>query len=265
MNTQPKIVRQSELLNRLVIDRNTAEEVGRVEQLRLNSQLHQVESFICKSGLLGSKKQIFAWEQIITIGGDSIMVNNILEVAQAERPSQAISLIGHEVWTDAGNKAGKIVDYLFNSQTGAVVNYLFVSSGWRGVLEGVYLLPVEAIASVGSKRLIVADAVVQALQQYVEGLNQKVSQAAEFLKEDYKKTQEDLENIKRSAQNIAEQVKETTEAVTNIAKETISELKEHLEETPQQAETVTTIDTTAQPVHSEPPELPESTKSAEFR
>ncbi len=260
MNTQPKIIRQSELLNRLVLDRYTAEEVGRVEQLWLKSQSHQIESFICKSGLLGSKKQVFTWEQIITVGTDGIIVHNNLEVAQAEKPSQAVSLIGHEVWTDAGNKAGKIVDYLFNSQTGAVVDYLFVSSGWRGALEGVYLLPVAAIASLGSKRLIVADAVVQVPQQYAEGLNQKVNQAADFLKEDYKKTQADLETLRIKAQNIAEQVREKTEAVTSIAKEKISEIKEQLEDTPQPTETVTTIDTTAQPVPSEPPELPGSTK-----
>lgn len=260
MNTQPKIIRQSELINRLVLERGTAEEVGRVEQWWLNSQSHKVEGFTCKSGFLGSKKQVFTWEQITTIGTDSIMVNNMAEVAQTERQSQAVSLIGHEVWTEAGNKAGKIVDYLFDTQTGAVVNYLFVSSGWRGILDGVYLFPVGAIASVGSKRVIIDDAVVQVPQQYAEGLNQKVTQAAELIREDYKKTQEDLEELKRNAQNIADQVRETTEAVTNVAKEKLSEVKEQRQDTSQPAETVTTIDTTARPVPSEPPELPGSTQ-----
>lgn len=258
MSTQAKIIRQSELLNRLVLERNTAEEVGRVEKFWLNSQLHRVEGLTCKSGFLGSQKQTFVWKEIITIGSDSIIVNNSSEGGEAERQSQAVSLIGHELWTDAGNKAGKIMDYLFDSQTGAVVSYLFVSSGWRGVLDGVYLFPIEAIASIGSKRVIVADAVVQEPQLYTEGLNQRVNQAAELLKEDYKKTQEDLDLLKRNAQKIKEQVRETTESVTIIAKEKISEVKAQLQDSPQPSETVTTVETTARPVPNEPPELPSS-------
>ncbi len=255
MNAQPQIIRQSALLNRLVLDRSTAEEVGRVEQLWLNSQSHQVVGFSCKSGFLGNKKRLFTWEQITTIGTDSIIVNIMPEVIELETPSQTASLIGHEVWTDAGNKAGKIVDYLFDSKTGAVINYLFVSSGWSGVLNGVYLLPVEAISSMGSKRALVADAIVQNPQQYAEGLNQKMSQAADLLREDYKKTQDDLEALKRSAQNIAEQVKDTTETVTGIAKEKLSEATQR-QDTSQPNETIKTIDTTAQPLPNEPPELP---------
>ncbi|MBD2084665.1 PRC-barrel domain-containing protein [Coleofasciculus sp. FACHB-542] len=258
MNAQPQIIRQSDLLNRLVLDRSTAEEVGRVEQLWLNSQSHQVVGFSCKSGFLGSLKQVFRWEQITTIGTDSIIVNNTPEVIEPETPIQKISLIGHEVWTDAGNKAGKIIDYLFNPKTGAVVNYLFVSSGWRGVLNGVYLLPVEAISSTGSKRALVADAIVQTPQQYTQGLNQKMSQAAELLREDYKKTQDDLEALKRSAQNIAEQVKDTTETVTGIAKDKFSEATQR-QDTSQPNETIKTIDTTAQSLPNEPPELPGNT------
>ncbi|MBD1834052.1 PRC-barrel domain-containing protein [Cyanobacteria bacterium FACHB-472] len=260
MNAQLQIIRQSELLNRLVLDRSTAEEVGRVDQLWLNPQSHQVVGFTCKSGFLGSLKQVFRWEQITTIGTDSIIVNKTLEVIEPETPIQKISLIGHEVWTDAGNKVGKIVDYLFNPQTGAIVNYLFVSSGWRGILDGIYLLPLEAIASTGSKRVIVSDAIIQTPQQYAEGLNQKMTQAAELIKEDYKKTQDDLEALKRSAQNIAEQVKDTTETVAGIAKEKLSEAKAQRQDPSQPTETVQTIDTTAQLLPNEPPQLPEDTK-----
>jgi uncharacterized protein YrrD len=259
MNTQPELVKQSDVLNRLVLDRRTAEEVGRVEQMWLNPQFHQVVGLTCKSGFLGSKKRSFSWGQIETIGTDSILVNNSPEEVNPEKSELAIALIGHEVWTDAGNKAGKIVDYLFVPQTGAIVNYLFVSSGWRGVLDGLYLLPSTAIASVGSKRAIVADAIVQVPQQYAEGLNQKAIQAAEFLKEDLKKTQTDWDAIRRGAQNITEQVKDTTEKVTNIAKEKLSEVKAEQQDVSEPADTVKTIDTTAEPL-PRTPELPESSK-----
>lgn len=257
MNTQPEVVRQSEVLNRLVLDRSTAEEVGRVEQVWLNPQSHQVVSLTCKSGFLGNKKQSFMWAQVEAIGNDSILVNVNPEKVESEKPESAVSLMGHEVWTDAGNKVGKIVDYIFVPQTGTILSYLFVSSGWRGVLDGIYLLPSTAIASVGSKRAIVADAIVQDPQQYAEGWNQKVAQAAEFLREDYKKTQGDWDTIKRSAQTISEQVRETTEKVTSVAKEKLSEVKAKEQETGHSDNTVKTIDTTAEPVQTTP-ELPQS-------
>ena len=259
MNTQPESVRHSEVLNRLVLDRRTTEEVGRVEQLWLNPQSHQVVGLTCKSGFLGGNKRSFTWAEIETIGNDSILVNYDPEGVELEKPESVVSLINHEVWTDAGNKVGKVVDYLFVPQTGSVVSYLFVSNGWRGVLDGVYLLPFTAIAGVGSKRVIVPDAIAQVPQQYAEGLNQKANKAAEFLKEDLKKTQTDWEVIKRGAQNITEQVRDTSEKVTNVAKEKLSEVQAKEQDTPQVADTVKTIDTTAEPVQITP-ELPESPK-----
>jgi uncharacterized protein YrrD len=257
MNTQPESVKQSEVLNRLVLDRRTAEEIGRVEQLWLNPQSHQVVGLTCKSGFLGNKKRSFTWAQIEAIGNDSILVNLDSPDIEPEKPEGVVSLIGHELWTDAGNKAGKIVDYLFVPKTSAVVNYLYMSSGWRGVLDGIYLLPSSAIASVGSKRVIVPDAIIQNPLQYAEGWNQKVGQAAEFLIEDFKKTQDDLEAMKRGVHNIQEQVKDKAEKVTNIAKEKLSEVKAREQEADQADETIKTIDTTAEPVQSTP-ELPES-------
>ncbi|MGC1392829.1 MAG: PRC-barrel domain-containing protein, partial [Coleofasciculaceae cyanobacterium] len=209
MNTQLEVVRHGEVLNRLVLDRRTTEEVGRVEQIWLNPQSHQVIGLTCKSGFLGNKKSSFSWRQVETIGNDSILVNYDQEIMEPEKP-ELFSVIGHEVWTDAGNKAGKIVDFLFLPQTSDIVEYLFMSSGWRGVLDGIYLLAPLTIASVGSKRVIVPDEVVQTPLQYTEGLNQRFSQAAEFLKDDVKRTHLDWQAVKRNAQSMTEQVKEKT-------------------------------------------------------
>lgn len=226
MNTQQQVIQQSELLNRLVLDRGTAEEVGRVNELWLSVREHQVVGFTCKSGILGSKKRSFAWAEIESIGADSIMVNLNPDANDPAKPEPPITLIGHEIWTDAGNKVGKVADYLFVPETGAVVNYLFVSSGWRGRLDGVYVLPISAIASIGSKRVIVADAVVQEPQQFTPGLSQKVSQAAEFIKEDFQKTKLDLDSLKRGGQQITEQVKDKAQVVGDKAKELSAQVKD---------------------------------------
>lgn len=210
----------------MVLDRSTAEEVGRVNELWLSVREHQVVGFTCKSGILGSKKRSFAWAEIESIGADSMMVNLNADANDPAKPEPPSTLIGHEIWTDAGNKVGKVADYLFVPETGAVVNYLFVSSGWGGRLDGVYILPISAIASIGSKRVIVGDAVVQEPQLFTPGLSQKVSQAAEFIKEDFQKTKLDLDSLKRGGQQITDQVKDKAQVVGDKAKELSYQVKE---------------------------------------
>lgn len=230
MNVPSQTLKRSELINRLVLDRRSAEEIGRVEQIWLDPQLHRAISLTCKQGFLGKTKQTFSWSQVETIGSDSMMVNSDTDVETSATPSQGVSAIGHEVWTDSGNKVGKLVDYLLEPLSGAVVYYLFSSSGWRGILEGIYVFSPTSVASIGSKRMIVADAAVQEPELFAEGLNKKITQAAEILKEDYQKTQRDLGVMRRNAQDMAEQAKDRAQVVGRRAQEMAEQAKDRAQE-----------------------------------
>lgn len=219
MSKQSEALKQSELLNRLVLDRQTTEEVGRVAQLLLDPQAHQVVGLICKSGFLGGKKKSFSWAQVEAIGDDSIVLNPNQSETATEKLEPPDSPIDHEVWTDAGNKVGKILDYLLEPKTGSVLNYLFSSSSWRGFIDGIYLLPPVAISSIGKKRIIVIDAVIQKSQLYTEGLNQKKNRAVEYLENDYKRTVGDLESVGKGVQNIASDLKDKTQNVASEIKD----------------------------------------------
>ncbi|MFB2837665.1 PRC-barrel domain-containing protein [Floridanema evergladense] len=224
MNRQESVIKQSQLINLLAIDRRTAEELGRVDHLWLNTQTHKVIGLTCKAGFLGSSKQRIIWQQIESIGEHSILVNiNAEEFANPEKPDEAYTLIGHEVWTDTGSKVGKLVDYLIVPETGAVINYLFTSSGWRGILNGLYILPIDKIQSIGSKRLIVEEATFQEPQFYSEGLNQKVGQFKDFFKTDLEETKRHLDSLAKGAQNIAEQAKDKAQELADRAKEQLSD------------------------------------------
>jgi uncharacterized protein YrrD len=249
MTTAEQIVKRSELINRRTIDRRTAEEVGRVDQLWLDSQSHRAIGFTCKSGLLGSKKRWFAWAQVDTVG-ENVFVNINPELPELQQPEQAMSPIGLEVLTDAGNKAGSVVDYLFDVRTGSVLNYLFKSSGWRGVLDGIYLLPVATISTIGSKRAIVSEAAVSEPEKYTEGLHQKVGMVAEFLQEDLDKTLKNVEGVKRGAQSLAEKLQDKALEVRDVAQEKVAELKQ------KQASAQPESPPQEQPIVPEPP--PES-------
>jgi uncharacterized protein YrrD len=116
MSTSPQIVRRSELQGRRTIDRSTAEEVGRVDRLWLDPHSQRAIGFTCKSGLLGNKKCWFAWAQVDTVG-ENIFVTINPELPQLDQPEQAVCPIGLEILTDSGNKAGTVVDYLFDVRT----------------------------------------------------------------------------------------------------------------------------------------------------
>ncbi|XWK90039.1 MAG: PRC-barrel domain-containing protein [Phormidium sp.] len=230
MDTPESVIKQSQLINLLVIDRRTAEELGRVDYLWLDPQIHRVIGLSCKSGFLGSSKQGVTWRQIDSFGEDSILVNiNRDEFANPEKPDEVYSLIGHGVWTDTGSKVGKLVDYLIVPRSGAVVNYLFASSGWRGMLDGLYILPISKIRTIGSKRLIVEEATFQEPQFYSEGLNQKVGQIKELLQTDLEETKRHLDSLARGAQNIAEQAKDRAKELGDRAKEQLSETQQKSE------------------------------------
>ncbi|MBE9041119.1 photosystem reaction center subunit H, partial [Oscillatoriales cyanobacterium LEGE 11467] len=126
---------------------------------------------------------------------------------------------------------GKLADFLLQPQTGAVVGYLYSSSGWRGILDGVYLLQPIALSSVGSKRIIVLEAAVRSPQQYAKGWSDRLDRVTEFLKEDYERTKQDLEAVKHGTQNALDRVQDAAQTTTDnlqtkIAGATESERKQ---------------------------------------
>ncbi|MGL5083799.1 MAG: PRC-barrel domain-containing protein, partial [Microcoleaceae cyanobacterium] len=223
--SEETIINSHDVLNQLVLDVRTTEEVGRVSSIQIDPQTHQVLGLTCKLGLLGRKKNTLPFSLIQTFGKDSVLVQ-LSEDAELGLPESASSLIGHQLWTDAGHNAGKVVSYRFNAKTGAITDYLFVSNGWQGVADGVYQFPVSAITSVGPKRIIAADSVVKETEQYAPGLTQKMAQAADFLKEDYKQTQQDMAGAVRGGQNIFEQAKQKAGEVAGQVKQKAGELTE---------------------------------------
>ena len=227
---------QSKLLNRLILDFNTTETVGRVKQLWLDAKSHQVTGLTCASGLLGREKHSFYWDKIQNIGKDSILVN-VEEQEKVEQPELIDNVIGLEVWTDAGNKAGKLVDYCVDTKTGAVVAYLFTSSGWRGITDGTYLLYPDAVINVGNKRVIVADASIQNAQQYDRSLNEKIQHAKEFIQEDYAKSQEDFTVAVQTTQGVASRFQEKAQQATGVAKEKLSDAANQLQKAAKEVST----------------------------
>ncbi len=230
------IIQQSQLIGRLVLNRDSAEKIGQVRQFWVDTAKHQVDAVVCESGLLGRNVQFFRWEQVEAIGEDSLLLS-LSAGPSSNQPEGAEVVVGHELWTDAGNKAGTLSDYCLDPQTGAVVAYLFVSNGWQGITDGTYVLMPDAVVSVGTKRLIAQEEPVKNAEQFSEGLSGKIAQAAEFLKKDYAQTQQDLAGFREGSQSAVSQFKTTAQQVTGQMQSKLSEVTGQVQETTQQVTT----------------------------
>jgi len=230
MAVQSTIVRHNDLLNRLVLNRNTMEELGQVDVLWMQPEAHRILGFVCQSGLMGTRKVAFNLAQIDTLGADSILVQSSPVETDAGRVRQLESLIHCEVWSDAGEKIGKIADCLFNLQTGAIREYLLVSNGWNGLVGGVYCLPPKKIISFGSKRVLVAAVAVKTFQMYRGGIQQKLSDAGEFFRENYTEVTQEVRIMADRAEDFTERAKERWLKLTEQAKKQAHVLAKQVKE-----------------------------------
>ena len=229
------LIRQSDLINQLVLDRATLEELGRVELLWIYPQSHRVLGFICKSGFLGSQKSAFQLGQISSLGANGVLTEDRPEKTTAERVKRLESLLDHEIWSEDGNRIGKITDCLFQLQTGEITQYLFVSSGWTGVLGELYQLSPSQILSFGKQRVLVLAAAE--FELYQSGLSQKLSQklsqqaeaTTEQAKEQFQQLQQLTDQAKIKAQQLSQQLTQKAQVLKAQVSETTQTLLEQVE------------------------------------
>ncbi len=206
-------IRHSELLNRLVLERATAEEFGRVEVVWMDPEAHRVMGFISKSSLLTKKRFAFKLSQLRSIGVEGIVVHSLPVETDTEHVGVLETLIGHELWSEAGNRLGHITDCLFHLETGEITDYLFRSQGWHGYIDSVYRLPTRGIVQIGKKRVLVAQRAVPLIAAYQDGLEQEAAKVAEDLQSFSETAQSATKRAGQQVRAIAEQATQKAKAV----------------------------------------------------
>ena len=233
MTPPTDLIRQSDLLNQLVLDRTTMEALGRVDVVWMYPAAHRVLGFVCKSGTFGVQKAAFKLAQISTLGSNGLLTHNQPEATDATKVRQLESLLNCEVWTDTGNRIGKIIDYLFHLKTGTITHYLLASSGWAGIAGDLYQLPPSQVLSLGRKRVLVTDVAAQTLAAYQSGIKQTLAKATTVLKEDYGQATEELRSLSKQAQAATEQAKGRFQSLTGQLKDRARSLSQQAQETVQ--------------------------------
>lgn len=179
------IVKHSDVINQVVLDAATLDELGRVDVLWMYPQINRVLGFVSKSGFWGSKKAAFKLPQIVSIGPNGVLIQGEGEPTVAAKVNQLESLIHSEVWDDEGKKVGHIIDCLFNFRSGVIVRYLLAPGRLAGLTDDIYFLPPKAIQSFGHQRVLIDADLAQTLKPYRRGLKSKLAQARERFKEEY--------------------------------------------------------------------------------
>lgn len=216
MVKQTELIRHSDLLNQVVLDRASMQQLGQIEVLWMYPKVHRVLGFICKSGWLGSKKTAFNLDQLDSIGADGVLVNSKPVETDAEKVRQLESFVGCEVWTDSGDRVGKVIDYLFDLQTGDIEQYLYVSNGWSGIVGSVYMLPANYILRFGNHRVLVPGESISAFAVYRSGIQDKFAKVTDLFEERVQAAPDVrsiLQQTKEKARSLAEQAKEKARSV----------------------------------------------------
>jgi uncharacterized protein YrrD len=195
MTAKPIAIRYSEFLHCLVLDRNTTEELGRVELLWMYPQVHRILGFICKSGLLTNKRLAVSLPQIKTISNNTIWLQSPPTETDITKVNQLESLIGHQVWSESGTSFGKVIDCLFDLKTGNITQYLVALKGWKGVMSELYPLMPGHILSFGSKRVLVSETAAQELTNH-QG---RLQQTWQELKQDYRQVKGEVQTLSQQA------------------------------------------------------------------
>jgi uncharacterized protein YrrD len=237
--TTLELLRQSDLINQLVLDRATMAELGRIELLWMYPQTHCVLGFICKSGLLGQQKTAFKLDQLDAIGASGVLTQGSPEKTTVDRVRRLESLLDHEIWSENGNRIGRITDCLFDLRSGAITHYLFAESEWASLSGTIYQLSPAQILSFGKQRVLVLAST--RFELYQAGLSQKLSQRAEETAEQAKEQIQELTDQARlraqrlsrrfsqRAQVWKEQMTEKTQVILEQAKEKSQIIGEQVE------------------------------------
>lgn len=172
--SSPSTMLKSDLINRLAINLDTAEEFGPIAEVWVNGRTHQVKGLGCSAGgLLNRQSRRFLWTQVGSIGRDGLVVKAGARAESIDEHLQDCLPLGAlELWSDHGDRIGQLIDYRFDATTGNILQYLFIPEVTSALAPGVYALDPIAVISTGRRRIMAEDTALRAAPLISEGLPQ---------------------------------------------------------------------------------------------
>jgi uncharacterized protein YrrD len=220
-DSPPPLITHSDLVGGQVFDRDTTEDLGRVETLWMYPQSDRVLGFIVKSGLLGKTKAAVNLKQIRAVGPQIVWVEGKSTATNADRVKQLESLIGLDLCTEGGERIGRIVDCQFNWKTGEIVEYRFATNQLEAITGDTFALHPAYVLSFGKKRVLISDRAAKAVLDQPVGIQRKLAALKDNIKTEYTQVSGDVLTIAQQAKQTA---KTRAKSLSEIAAEQLEQL-----------------------------------------
>jgi uncharacterized protein YrrD len=202
-DSAPTLITHSDLVGGQVFDRDTTEDLGRVETLWMYPQSDRVLGFIVKSGLLGKNKAAVNLKQIRAVGPQIVWVEGKSTATNADRVKQLESLIGLDLCSEGGERIGRIVDCQFNWKTGEIVEYRFATNQLEAITGDTFALHPAYVLSFGKKRVLISDRAAKAVLDQPVGIQRKLAALKDNIKTEYTQVSGDVLTIAQQAKQTA--------------------------------------------------------------
>src|SRR5919206_1373484 len=160
-----------------------------VKDLVLGSSNDAVVALLVDEGGLLSSSKIIPADAIVSFGRDAVVVNDDSALVEASRAPELravldreTKLIGTTVFTDTGDKQGKVSDVYFDEASRRVMGLEISSGGVTDIAEGRRFLSVDEVIRIGPDVLYIRPQTAETLEQQQGGLKAAIGDGTERMK-----------------------------------------------------------------------------------
>jgi uncharacterized protein YrrD len=146
------MVRASDVIGRRVMARDGGQEIGKIADVYVDAGGKQVVGFGISAGMMGGKKAA-PWGAVQAIGPDSVVLDAAGSVVKPDKLPEIkevldkeVAVRGLQLQSTQGKVLGKIDDFRFDEQTGAIEGF---ELGGGGMFSHKTFLPAPSTIELG--------------------------------------------------------------------------------------------------------------------
>lgn len=162
------------LLGLPVLETETGTQIGEIGEALVNIEAAAVCGFVIHSKDGCTDESIIAFEDVLSLGHDAMMVHHHHVVRQIDTLSNSDNkyylrdIVDKQIFTDSGLCLGILADIVFDSATGKINSYQVSDSIIADFLYGRLILPLPQTQIIGHEKVIVPEATSKFLHTETE-------------------------------------------------------------------------------------------------
>ncbi len=165
------MIRATEIVGRDVVVREGGKAAGKIKDVVVDASGRQVLGFVVSEGTFRSTR-VAPWAGVQAIGPDSVILATEASIVKADETPDIKSVLdknlrvhGIKLQTTAGKELGKIEDFRFDQQTGAVLGYELSGGFISDAFGGRSFMPTPVTIELGTDLAFVSPDVEATIQK----------------------------------------------------------------------------------------------------